>query len=59
VTTIDVMAEDRSAHEVLAWSRSLAEAALRTAVDTLPSSMRRFAAYHFGCGRWYRDRGGA
>jgi geranylgeranyl diphosphate synthase, type I len=54
VTTIDVRAEGRSAHEVLAWSRSLVEPALRTAVGTLPSSMLRIAGYHFG---WWNEHG--
>ena len=48
MTTIDVMAVARSAREVLAWSRSLVEPALRTAVDTLPLSMSRIAGYHLG-----------
>jgi geranylgeranyl diphosphate synthase, type I len=39
----------------LAWSRELVEPALRAAVDTLPTSMRRIAGYHLG---WW-DRGGA
>ena len=52
VTTSDVMAEDRSANEVLAWSRTVVEPALRTAVDTLPPLMRRIAGYHFG---WWNE----
>jgi geranylgeranyl diphosphate synthase type I len=39
---------------VLAWSRDLVEPALRTAVDTLPSSMLRIAGYHFG---WWDEHG--
>ena len=38
----------------LAWSRELVEPALRTAVDTLPTSMRRISGYHFG---WWDERG--
>jgi geranylgeranyl diphosphate synthase, type I len=38
----------------LAWSRELVEPALRTAVDTLPTSMRRIAGYHLG---WWDERG--
>lgn len=34
--------------EVLAWSRSVVDPALRSAVGTLPALMRRTAAYHFG-----------
>jgi geranylgeranyl diphosphate synthase type I len=48
MSTLDVTTEDRSAREVLAWSRTIVEPALRAAVDTLPSSMRRIASYHFG-----------
>ena len=54
MTTIDVKTEGRSAREVLAWSRTTVEPALRTAVDTLPSSMRRIAGYHFG---WWNEHG--
>jgi geranylgeranyl diphosphate synthase type I len=48
MTVIDVTIEGRSALEVLAWSRITVEPALRAAVDTLPSAMRRIAGYHFG-----------
>jgi geranylgeranyl diphosphate synthase, type I len=48
VTTTDVTALARSAREVLAWSRSVVEPALRTAVDTLPVSMSHIAGYHLG-----------
>ncbi|MGH3771927.1 MAG: family 2 encapsulin nanocompartment cargo protein polyprenyl transferase [Pseudonocardiaceae bacterium] len=54
MTTIDVKAEGRSAREVLAWSRTIVEPALRAAVDTLPSSMRRIAGYHLG---WWNEHG--
>ncbi|MGH3934330.1 MAG: family 2 encapsulin nanocompartment cargo protein polyprenyl transferase [Pseudonocardiaceae bacterium] len=54
MTTIDVKTEVRSAREVLAWSRATVEPALRAAVDTLPSSMRRIAGYHFG---WWDEHG--
>jgi geranylgeranyl diphosphate synthase type I len=54
VTTSDVMTEGRSADEVLAWSRTAVEPALRAAVDTLPSSTRRIAGYHFG---WWNEHG--
>ncbi len=54
MTTSDVMTEGRSADEVLAWSRTAVEPALRAAVDTLPSSMRRIAGYHF-C--WWNEHG--
>ncbi|RZQ63794.1 family 2 encapsulin nanocompartment cargo protein polyprenyl transferase [Amycolatopsis suaedae] len=38
----------RSAAEVLAWSRTVVDPALRAAVDTLPGPMRRIAGYHLG-----------
>ncbi|MGH3870599.1 MAG: family 2 encapsulin nanocompartment cargo protein polyprenyl transferase [Pseudonocardiaceae bacterium] len=54
MTTSGVRIEERPAHEVLAWSRATVEPALRAAVDTLPSSMRRIAGYHFG---WWNEHG--
>jgi len=56
VTTTDVTAVARSAREVLAWSRGLVEPALRTAVDTLPSSMSHIAGYHLGWWDQYHHR---
>ncbi|MBV9140392.1 MAG: polyprenyl synthetase family protein [Pseudonocardiales bacterium] len=53
MTAIDVRIEGRSALEVLAWSRTILEPALRAAVDTLPSAMRRIAGYHFG---WWDEQ---
>jgi geranylgeranyl diphosphate synthase, type I len=44
----------RSAHEVLAWSRTMVEPALRAAVDTLHPAARHVAAYHFG---WADEHG--
>ncbi len=54
MTTIGVKTEGRSAREVLTWSRATFEPALRAAVGTLPSSMRRIAGYHFG---WWNEHG--
>ncbi|MEO7196576.1 MAG: family 2 encapsulin nanocompartment cargo protein polyprenyl transferase [Pseudonocardiaceae bacterium] len=54
MATVDVKTEGRSAREVLAWSRTTVEPALRAAVDTLPASMRRIAGYHFG---WWNEHG--
>jgi geranylgeranyl diphosphate synthase type I len=54
VTTIDVNTKGRPAREVLAWSRLTVEPALRSAINTLPSSMRRIAGYHFG---WWNEHG--
>ncbi|MFC7245943.1 family 2 encapsulin nanocompartment cargo protein polyprenyl transferase [Catellatospora aurea] len=42
------MARGQSARDVLAWSRTLVDPALRTAVGTLRPSMRRISGYHFG-----------
>ncbi|MFC4531206.1 polyprenyl synthetase family protein [Sphaerisporangium dianthi] len=44
----------RPPREVLAWSRELTGPPLRAAVETLPASMRRIAAYHFG---WQDESG--
>src|SRR5882724_7015075 len=41
-------AATRSAADILAWSRTAVDGALRTAVAQLPASMRRVASYHFG-----------
>lgn len=54
MTTVDARPQGRSAREVLAWSRGLVEPALRSAVDTLPSSMLHIAGYHFG---WWDEHG--
>jgi len=40
--------------ETLAWSRAVVNPALREAVDTLPTSMRRIAGYHLG---WWDQLG--
>lgn len=54
MTTINAKTESRSAREVLAWSATTVEPALRAAVGTLPSSMRHIAGYHFG---WWNEHG--
>jgi len=54
MTTTEESRAARTASEALAWSRSLVEPALRTAVDTLPSSMRLIAGHHYG---WWNERG--
>ncbi|REE94827.1 family 2 encapsulin nanocompartment cargo protein polyprenyl transferase [Thermomonospora umbrina] len=46
--------EARTAAEILAGTRDLVDPALRTAVDTLPSPVRRIAGYHLG---WWDERG--
>ncbi|MFB4306511.1 family 2 encapsulin nanocompartment cargo protein polyprenyl transferase [Actinomadura sp. GTD37] len=38
----------RSAADILRWSRSLLDPALRDAVESMPDAARRIAAYHFG-----------
>jgi geranylgeranyl diphosphate synthase type I len=54
MTTHKTMREHRSARDVLAWSRSVVDPALRTAVDTLPGSIRHITGYHFG---WWDEHG--
>ncbi|MGH3710378.1 MAG: family 2 encapsulin nanocompartment cargo protein polyprenyl transferase [Pseudonocardiaceae bacterium] len=54
MTPLDVQTEGRSPREVLTWSRSTVEPALRAAIDALPPSMRRIAGYHFG---WWNEQG--
>ncbi|GAA5068015.1 geranylgeranyl diphosphate synthase type I [Thermocatellispora tengchongensis] len=54
MATPETMIEARSAGEVLAWSRTTLDAALRPAIDTLPASMRHIAGYHFG---WWDEHG--
>ncbi|MER7213264.1 family 2 encapsulin nanocompartment cargo protein polyprenyl transferase [Streptosporangium sp. NPDC000239] len=46
--------EGRTAGEVLRWSRDTVEPALRSAIDTLPPSMRHISGYHFG---WWDEHG--
>ncbi|SEG80112.1 geranylgeranyl diphosphate synthase, type I [Thermomonospora echinospora] len=46
--------DGRPAGQVLAWARELVDPALHTAVDTLPSPVRRIAGYHFG---WWDELG--
>ncbi|MGI5231663.1 family 2 encapsulin nanocompartment cargo protein polyprenyl transferase [Actinoallomurus sp. CA-142502] len=54
MTTTDHPATTREAGEILAWSRSVVDPALRSAVDTLPAPMRLIAGHHFG---WWDERG--
>lgn len=54
MTTLDVLVAARSAREVLAWSRGLVGPVLRSAVDTLPSSLLQIAGYHLG---WWDEHG--
>jgi geranylgeranyl diphosphate synthase type I len=54
MTTTEQSRTARTAGEVLAWSRSMVDPALRSAVDTLPGSMRLIAGHHFG---WWDERG--
>lgn len=60
MTTVDIAVPDRSAADILAWSRTLIDPAMRAVVDRLPASMRRVARYHFGwCDENDRPTGGA
>ena len=52
----NVVERPRTADEVLTWSRTLVEPALRAAVDSLPGPLRRICGYHFG---WWDERGQA
>jgi geranylgeranyl diphosphate synthase, type I len=54
MTTTDQPTTTRTLDEVLAWSRSMVDPALRAAVDTLPGSMRLITGHHFG---WWDERG--
>jgi geranylgeranyl diphosphate synthase type I len=54
MTTTSESRTVRTAGEVLAWSRGMVDPALRSAVDTLPGSMRLIAGHHFG---WWDERG--
>ena len=54
MTTVDAGA--RSVTDVLAWSKSIFDPAMREAVDRLPESMRRIAGYHLG---WWDAHGEA
>ncbi|GAB2848688.1 family 2 encapsulin nanocompartment cargo protein polyprenyl transferase [Actinoallomurus bryophytorum] len=54
MTTTSESRTARTAGEVLAWSRGMVDPALRSAVDTLPGSMRLIAGHHFG---WWDERG--
>jgi geranylgeranyl diphosphate synthase, type I len=60
MTAVSDIADGRSAHEVLAWSRTCVDPALRAAVETLPGALRQIAGYHFGwCDRDGRAVAGA
>ncbi len=54
MTTMDARTAARSLPDVLAWSKSLVDPALRTAAERLPDMMRRIAGYHFG---WWDAQG--
>ncbi|MET0237800.1 MAG: family 2 encapsulin nanocompartment cargo protein polyprenyl transferase [Kibdelosporangium sp.] len=54
MTIREVTTGNRQPREVLAWSRSLVEPATRAAIDSLPSSMRQIAGYHYG---WWDEQG--
>ena len=53
MTAVEVTAA-RSVDDVLAWTRTLVDPALRAAVDALPASMRHITGYHFG---WWDSHG--
>jgi geranylgeranyl diphosphate synthase type I len=53
-TTHEVMTDARQPREVLTWSRTLVDPAMRSAIDSLSGTMRLVAGYHFG---WWDERG--
>lgn len=53
MTTVEANAV-RSAGEVLAWSKTVVDPALRAAVQTLPAPVRHLAGYHLG---WWDQHG--
>ena len=53
MTTLQTTSTHRTAAEVLGWSRSMIEPALRAAVRRLPDSMLHLAGYHLGW--WDQD----
>jgi len=48
MTTMDSRTAARPLADVLAWSKSLVDPALRAAAERLPDAMRRSAGYHCG-----------
>jgi geranylgeranyl diphosphate synthase type I len=54
MATAEETAKGRSAREVMAWSRTTIDPALRAAVATLPAAMRHMVGYHFG---WWDEQG--
>jgi geranylgeranyl diphosphate synthase type I len=54
MTTMSTRHAARPLADVLAWSKSLVEPALRETAERLPEAMRRIAGYHFG---WSDARG--
>lgn len=52
--TISADSSTRSAADTLAWSRTVIEPALRSAVDQLDSRLRHIAGYHLG---WWDENG--
>ncbi|MCW6006092.1 polyprenyl synthetase family protein [Micromonospora sp. CPCC 205371] len=54
MSTAGLIAEGRTAAEVLAWSRSVVDPALHAATERLPASTQRIAGYHLG---WWDDAG--
>lgn len=53
MTAVEITA-GRSLGEVLSWTRTLVDPALRTAIEALPASVHHISGYHFG---WWDDQG--
>jgi geranylgeranyl diphosphate synthase type I len=56
MTTMSTRTAARPVADVLAWSKSLVDPALRASAERLPESMRQIAGYHFG---WWDEHGRA
>lgn len=54
MTAVDIRAVEQTAREALARCNETIEPALRAAIDTLPTSVKLIAGYHFG---WWDDHG--
>ena len=54
MTPVHLTTAARPLPELLAWSRSIVEPAMRAAVDSLPDPVRHIAGYHLG---WHDEHG--
>jgi geranylgeranyl diphosphate synthase type I len=54
MTSVQLMTAARPVPELLAWSRSIVDPAMRAAIDSLPDPVRHIAGYHLG---WHDEHG--